>query len=201
MASSLTRLGKQPMPTSPRLSPRLSPRPSPVASPSLLPMDATLPAINSTPSCLNLLALEPSGASYGRPWTSGAHPVLRKAFTEFAIALHTVMLVFALVHAHESWVAAVVLLVLVPFHPMVLHFVMHWWRWRRDVALACHGAALQEKHIECSACSKRVQRGQAVFLAFDLTFCSARCRSICIRASQRDVSGLHERPAVFNTAF
>ena len=139
-------------------------------------MDATLPAINSTPSCLNLLALEPSGASYDRPLTSGAQPVLRKALTEFAIALHTVMLVFALVHAHESWVATVVLLVLVPFHPLVLHFVMHWWRWRRDVALACHGAVLQEKHIkhiECSACSKCVQRGQAVFLAFDLTFCSA----------------------------
>ena len=107
----------------------------------------------------------------------------RAAALEFATALHTVLLVFALFLFRKAsdmvaCMVALILLVLALSHSAVAYVARQWSRWLRGVGSASD--LLQEKHAVCAnaACARRImQRGQDVYLAYDAAFCSARCRS------------------------
>mmetsp|Transcript_23002 Transcript_23002/g.55083 ORF Transcript_23002/g.55083 Transcript_23002/m.55083 type:complete len:196 (-) Transcript_23002:136-723(-) len=163
------------MPRSPSL---LAMTPSCPPTPSSLPTG--WPHVDSTPSSLTLLEAESDMEKVGPECSSAIH---RAAALEFATALHTVLLVFALFLFRKAsdmvaCMVALILLALALSHPAVVYVASQWSRWQRGVGFASD--LLQEKHAVCAnaACARRImQQGQDVYLAYDAAFCSARCRS------------------------
>lgn len=152
-------------------------------SPSLLAMipsssaSTGCPCVDSTPLTLNLLQLGPALENIGPECRAAG----RAAGMELAVALHTVLLVyFALVFFRKTngcSVAALILFTLALSHPAVVYVVRRCYRWYHGADFA---SDLLPQHAVCANadCVRRImQQGQAVYLAYDTAFCSARCRS------------------------
>lgn len=150
---------------------------TPSCPPSPCSLPTSLPPVHSTPSAFNLTEAESDTEKVGPECSA----VCRAALLEFATALHTVLLLAALVLFRKAsdmvaCVVALVMLALALSHPAVAYMARQWSRWQRSFGLDL----LQEKHVVCAnaACARRIIfHGQDVFLAYDAAFCSERCRS------------------------
>ena len=146
---------------------------TPSCPPSPCSLPTSSPPVHSTPSAFNLPEAESDTQKVGPECSA----VCRAALLEFATALHTVLLLAALVLFRKAsdmvaCVVALVMLALALSHPAVAYMTRQWSRWQRS--------GPQEKHVVCAnpACARRIIfHGQDVFLAYDAAFCSERCRS------------------------
>ena len=157
--------------------------PSCPSSPCSLPTSS--PPVHSTPSAFNLPEAESDTQKVGPECSA----VCRAALLEFATALHTVLLLAALVLFRKAnmsdmvaCVVALVMLALALSHPAVAYMARQWSRWQRSVgrSISWEASPWEEKHVVCAnpACARRIIfHGQDVFLAYDAAFCSERCRS------------------------